>query len=132
MAQATGLARSTVTLRGGRREPVAGLETDQALTDLRTSSASRRATADSAQDSVAEARAELAAVVAAARLFLTGDAIARRLGVSESTVSRLARSAPAPAVEPGWYPHPGRPGFECRFDSRRFTRTRRAATGSGG
>ncbi|MYJ09357.1 MAG: hypothetical protein F4086_03490 [Gemmatimonadetes bacterium] len=132
MAQAAGLARSTVTLRGGRREPVAGLETDQALTDLRTSSADRRATADTAHRSVAEARAELAAAVAVARLFLTGDAIARRLGVSESTVSRLARSAPAPDISPGWYPHPGRPGFERRFDGRRFTRTRPARTEAGG
>lgn len=132
MAQAAGLARSTVTLRGGHREPVAGLETDQALTDLRTSSAGRRATTDTARGSVAEARAELAAVVAVARLFLTGDAIARRLGVSESTVSRLARSAPAPDIEPGWYPHPGRPGFERRFDGRRFTRTRPATKKAGG
>ena len=70
-------------------------------------------------------------MIAAARLFLTGDAITRRLGVSESTVSHLARSAPAPAVEPGWYPHPGRPGFERRFDGRRLTRTRPATTTTG-
>ena len=132
MAQATSLARSTVTLRGERREPVAGLGPAQALTDLHAASAERRTTANTADRSVAEARAELAAVVAAARLFLTGDAIARRLGVSESTVSRLARKAPSPAIEAGWYPHPARPGFERRFDGRRFTRTRPATSGAGG
>ena len=121
-----------MTLRSGRRRPVPGLDPEQALSDLHAAGDGRRSTADTAYGSVAEARAELAAVVAAARLFLTGDAIARRLGVSESTVSRLARSAPSPAIEPSWYPHPGRPGFERRFDGRRFTRTRPATPGAGG
>ena len=124
MARATGLARCTVSVRGGRREPVAGLETAQALTDLHASSAARRSTADRAHRSVAEARAQLAAVVAAGRLFLTITGIARRLKVSESTVRRLAREAPKPHVEAGWYPHPTRPGVERRFDGRRFTRNR--------
>ena len=113
-----------MSVRGGRREPVAGLDPDQALTDLHASSAARRSTADRAHRSVAEARAQLAAVVAAARLFLTVAAIARRLRVSESTVRRLAREAPKPHVGAGWYPHPTRPSIERRFDGRRFTRNR--------
>ena len=102
----------------------------QARTALHAGSTGHQTTADTAQGSVAEARARLAAVVAVARLFLTGDAIAGRLGVPASTVSRLAHSAEPPNVERGWHPYPGREGLQRWFDGRCFTRTRPVSAGS--
>ena len=129
MARTAGLARSTVALRGGHREAVAGLDDDEALADVYDSAAGRRLAAVQTREAVAEARDDLAAVVAVARLFLTGEAIARRLGVSPATVSRLARAADAPRIARGWHPHRGREGVERWFDGRRFTRQRRTWNG---